>query len=164
MTTLEDFFVEGEDVYIDGDIRIVDNARIIGGSLTVKGNIILDHANLTIKDGDLTAWEISSKHCDNISVEGSICTDYGIYVPGCIIDAYNIYTTCLNAGRIKVLFDILFVTGNLKELYCERDCYIEEMCNLNNGILLVAGKFQGAYVYNINNMSIGCGSFLQEKA
>lgn len=163
MTTLEDFFVEGEDVYIEDDVRLIGNTRIIGGSLTVNGNITLDcdketHCSLKIKDGDLAAWTISSKHCDNISVEGSIYVNYSIYMDGCNIKAYHIYTTCLHAKSVHVLFDILFTTGNVIELYCERDCYIETVCNFNNGTLQVDGKFRGC-ASNVNTMLIGCGTF-----
>lgn len=163
MTTLTNFFLANEDLYIDDDVRLIGETRIVGGSLTVTGKITLDHddkthANLIIKDGDLTAYEILSKHCDNISVEGSIYVNYGIYVFGCNIDAYNIYTTCLNADGVTVSFDILFTTGNLIELYCKRDCYIETVCNFNNGALQVDGKFCGC-ASNVNTMLIGCGTF-----
>lgn len=168
MTTLEDFFVEGEDVYIDDDVRLFGNTRIIGGSLTVTGNITLDHndethANLTIKDGDLTAVLISLpafRYCDTFSVEGSICIEDGIYLDGCNIDAYNIYTKSLYAEEVTVLFDILFEVGSLTELKCKRDCYIADECNFNGGGLTVDGIFQG-YAYNFSDIYIGCG-ILQE--
>lgn len=162
MTTLTNFFLANEDLYIDDDVRLIGNTRIIGGSLTVTGKITLvddnkTHANLIINDGDLTAAEISLpefRHCDNISVEGAICIEDGIFMDGCNVTAYNIYTKYLYAEEVTVLFDILFETGSVRELVCSRDCYIENECDFNGGGLRVDGKFEG-YAYNVGVLSIG---------
>lgn len=164
MTTLTNFFLANEDVHIDDDVRMIGETRIVGGSLIVTGNITLDHdnkthANIIITDGDLTASAISLpafRCCDTIYVEGSICVEDGIYLDGCNVTAYNIYTKYLYTEEVTVLFDILFTTGSVKELKCNRDCYIEVECDFKGGGLTVDGKFEG-YAYNIGEISIGRG-------
>lgn len=154
MVEIKDLYVEGEDFFFDGNLRLLGNAIIKNGSLTVTGNLVLaetnDHSGelisptLEITNGNLTAGNLWTE-----TMDGEIADDKRI------------------CEKFSVDGDIHITNGNLDiagtDIEETGDIIVEGDLSCNNIITALSVYVSECiYCYDINTiLDIYCGNFAE---
>lgn len=137
--TAKDLWVETYEGHVTGswddlcNSFIVENGdiHITSGNLDIGNSNITGVCNIYIDKGDLVCGDIGSA--------------YSIYVNGTISSAY-----------VRALFDIYCHKGEFwNDVFCGRDMYVEEECNLKENGLFVKGSFEAGNLINTRATRVG---------
>lgn len=143
----------------------IKNGNITAKSFWVEdydGNVTVPQDSLcnmfSIEDGDINItsgdFNIGASSIFNVN---DIFINNGSLICGDIVNSHSIYVDKnIYASSVRTTFDLFCKSGSFyDDVFCGRDMYVQEECDIRDNNLLVRHSFESDILYNCGYIKIG---------